>query len=123
NSGETVTLKQAALNALQTGLSGRLLTPGSTEYDQARTLWNGMIDRRPALIVRCLNAEDVARAVRLAAQHSLLLAVRGGGHNIAGNAVCDGGLMIDLSLMRSVRVDPFHRTAQVEPGATLGDFD
>jgi FAD/FMN-containing dehydrogenase len=122
-SGGTVTLQAAALQALQTGLSGRLLAPGSSEYDEARTIWNAMIDRRPALIVRCLSADDVALAVRFAAQHRLVLAVRGGGHNIAGNAVCDGGLMIDLSQMKAVRVDQGSRIARVEGGATLADFD
>jgi FAD/FMN-containing dehydrogenase len=121
--GETVTLHDAELMSFQAGLTGRLLAPGSGEYDQARTIWNGMIDRRPALIVRCLGADDVVKAVRLAAEHRLVLAVRGGGHNIAGNAVCDGGLMIDLSQMKAVRVDPGSRVARVEAGATLGDFD
>jgi FAD/FMN-containing dehydrogenase len=82
-----------------------------------------MIDRRPALVVRCAGAADVLRAVRFARDNDLLVGVRGGGHNIAGNAVCDGGLQIDLSLMKSVRVDPVARTARVEPGVTLGEFD
>src|SRR2546421_622307 len=103
--GSTVTLRESALKAFQTSLAGRVLTRDSAEYDEARTIWNAMIDRRPSIIVRCLNAEDVARAVRLAADHRLVLAVRSGGHNIAGNAVCDGGLMIDLSHMKTVLVD------------------
>src|ERR1043165_8905698 len=119
----TVTIKEAALKALQLKLNGRLLMPGSGEYDEARTIWNAMIDRRPALIIRCLSASDVAHAVRLAAEHRFVLAVRGGGHNIAGNAVCDGGLMIDLSQMKDVVVDPNQRIARVGGGATLGDFD
>jgi FAD/FMN-containing dehydrogenase len=82
-----------------------------------------MIDRHPGAVVRCRGAADIVAAVRFAREHGLLLAVRGGGHNIAGNAVCEGGLLIDLSLMRSVRVEPASRTARVEPGATLGDFD
>ena len=82
-----------------------------------------MIDRRPGAVVRCRGASDVMRAVRLAHDNGLLMAVRGGGHNISGNAVCEGGLLIDLSLMRSVRVDPKNRTARVEPGVTLGEFD
>ncbi len=122
-SGGTVTLNDAALKTLQIKLSGRLLTPASPGYDEARTIWNGMIDRRPALIVRCLHAEDVVQAVGLAAQRQLVLAVRGGGHNIAGNAVCDGGLMIDLSQMKAVQVDADRRTARVEAGATLADVD
>jgi FAD/FMN-containing dehydrogenase len=104
-------------------LTGSLLTPDSPGYDEARTIWNAMIDRRPGLIVRCATAEDVARAIRFARAHDLLVAVRGGGHNIAGNAVCDGGLMIDLSPMRAVRVDQAARTAVVGPGCTLGDVD
>lgn len=104
-------------------LTGSLLTPDSPGYDEARTIWNAMIDRRPGLIVRCATAEDVARAIRFARAHDLLVAVRGGGHNIAGNAVCDGGLMIDLSPMRTVRVDQAARTAVVGPGCTLGDVD
>jgi FAD/FMN-containing dehydrogenase len=123
DSGGTVTLKEHALKAFQMGLSGRLLSPGSTEYDDARTIWNSMIDRRPALIVRCLSEDDVAHAVQLAAQHRLVLAIRSGGHNIAGNAVCDGGLMIDLSQMKAVQVDQDKRMARVQAGATLADFD
>lgn len=116
-------LSDEQLSALQQGLRGRVATAGSEDYEQARTIWNAMIDRRPALAVRCAGAADVIRAVRFARDNDLLLAVRGGGHNIAGNAVCEGGLQIDLSLMKSVRVDPARRTARVEPGATLGDFD
>jgi FAD/FMN-containing dehydrogenase len=109
--------------AFQQGVRGRLATPGSEDYEQARTIWNAMIDRRPALVVRCVGAADVLRAVRFARDNDLLVGVRGGGHNIAGNAVCDGGLQIDLSLMKSVRVDPIARAARVEPGVTLGEFD
>ena len=84
---------------------------------------NGMIDRRPALIASCRGVADVINSVKFARKHELLVAVRGGGHNVAGNAVCDGGLMIDLSGMRSVRVDPMQRTARAEAGATWGEFD
>jgi FAD/FMN-containing dehydrogenase len=104
-------------------LSGTLLTPDSPGYDEARTIWNAMIDRRPGLIVQCADTRDVASAVRFARQHDLLVAVRGGGHNIAGNAVCDGGLVIDLSQMRSIHVDEAKRTARVGAGCTLGDVD
>jgi FAD/FMN-containing dehydrogenase len=104
-------------------LWGNVCLAEEAGYDEARTIWNAMIDRRPGAVVRCRGAADIIRAVRFAGEHGLLLAVRGGGHNIAGNAVCEGGLLIDLSPMRAVRVDPFHRTARVEPGATLGDFD
>ncbi len=114
---------EADLGLLAGELSGSVVRPGEPGYDEARTIWNAMIDRRPALIVRCRTAGDVRSAVRLARRHQLLVAVRGGGHNIAGNAVCDGGLMIDLSLMRAVEVLPDARIARVQPGATLGDVD
>jgi FAD/FMN-containing dehydrogenase len=123
NTSGSTTITEDALGEFRSAVRGRLLTPPSQEYDEARTIWNAMIDRRPALIVRCMGAADVCQAVRLARAHNLVVAVRGGGHNIAGNAVCDGGLMIDLSQMRSVRVDPAKQIARVEPGATLGDFD
>jgi FAD/FMN-containing dehydrogenase len=114
---------RAALETLRTGLRGDVLVPGDPAYEEARTIWNAMIDKRPALIVRCRGAADVAKAVSFAREHGLILAIRGGGHNIAGNAVCDGGMMIDLSLMKSVRVDEKTRRATVEAGATLGDVD
>ena len=109
--------------ALANELAGELLTPASAGYDEARTLWNAMIDRRPALIARCVHADDVAHAVRFAARNGLAVAVRGGGHNIAGSAVCDDGLVIDLGPMRAVAIDAAARTARVEPGCTLADFD
>lgn len=104
-------------------LRGQLLQPGDSSYDETRRIWNAMIDRRPAMIIRCAGAADVMRSVAFARDHDLLLAIRGGGHNIAGNALCDGGLMIDLSAMRSVRIDPDARRAFVEGGCTLADFD
>jgi len=113
----------AIVDEFASSLRGELLKPGATGYDEARTIWNAMIDRRPALIARCVGVADVRRAVDFARKHGLLTAVHGGGHNIAGNAVCDGGIMIDLSAMRSVRIDPEARLAHVGPGATLGDFD
>jgi len=121
--GQAWTPGPELLTSLRGELRGALCLPGEPGYDQARTIWNAMIDRRPAAIIRAAGAADVVRAVNLAREHKLLLAVRGGGHNIAGNAVCDGGLMIDLSPMKSVRVDPFKKTARVEPGVTLGEFD
>src|SRR5262245_5724713 len=121
--GTDLQLGAADIDRLRATLSGELLTAGAAGYDEARTIWNGMIDRRPALIARCRSAADVRAAVRFAAERQLLLAVRGGGHNIAGNAVCDGGLMIDLSPMKAVEVDPSTREARVGAGATLGDFD
>ncbi len=116
-------LDAATIKGLKETLRGELLTPGSPGYDQARTIWNAMIDKRPAIIVRCAGSADVIQAVNFARKHDLLIAVRGGGHNIAGNAVCDGGIMIDLSLMKSVRVNPKDKRAFVEPGATLANFD
>jgi FAD/FMN-containing dehydrogenase len=121
--GKNVSFSSGALDAFRAGLRGDLRLPGEAGYDEARTIWNAMIDKRPAAIVRAVGASDVIQTVGLAAEHGLLLSVRGGGHNIAGNAVCDGGLMLDLSRMGSVRVDPTARTARVEPGARLSDLD
>ena len=111
------------MTALRGKLRGTAALPGEDGYDAARTIWNAMIDRRPALVVRCEDAADIIEAVKFAREEKLLPSVRSGGHNIAGSAVCDGGLLIDLSLMKSVRADPQSGTARVEPGATLADFD
>jgi FAD/FMN-containing dehydrogenase len=111
------------LESLRAQLRGALCFPGEPGYEQARTLWNAMIDKHPAAVIRAAGTADVMRAVNVAREHRLVLAVRGGGHNIAGNAVCEGGLMLDLTPMKSVRVDPSVRTARVEPGVTLGEFD
>ncbi|MGA7489960.1 MAG: FAD-binding oxidoreductase [Xanthobacteraceae bacterium] len=119
----TKKISQDAVSALRGKVRGTVALPGEDGYEAARTIWNAMVDRRPGLVVRCLGAADVINAVKLAHDEKLLVAVRSGGHNIAGNAVCDGGLLIDLSLMRSVRVDAVSGTARVEPGATLADFD
>jgi FAD/FMN-containing dehydrogenase len=121
--GGKTTIGAAALEVLSAQLRGTVLKEGDPAYDDARSIWNAMIDRRPGLIVRCAGAADVIAAVNFARENRLLVAVRGGGHNIAGSAVCDGGLMIDLSSMKSVRVDPATRRAWVEPGATLADVD
>jgi FAD/FMN-containing dehydrogenase len=120
---EVGALDQDALQGFTAGLRGEALRPGDAAYDEARRVWNEMIDRHPGLIVRCSGAADVIDAVNFAREHDLRLAVRGGGHNVAGTAVCDGGLVIDLSGMRGVRVDPAGRTARVEGGATWGDLD
>jgi FAD/FMN-containing dehydrogenase len=114
---------EAAVEAFQSSLRGQLLRPESEGYDGTRRIWNAMIDKRPALIVRCAGAADVMRSVDFARDHGLLVSVRGGGHNVAGNAVCDGGLMIDLSAMRGVHVDPAERVARAEGGCTWRDFD
>lgn len=116
-------LKGAVVEAFQAGLRGVLLRPGAAGYDDARTIHNGMIDRRPALIARCAGAADVLACVRFARAHDVLVSVRGGGHGVAGAAVCEGGLMIDLSPMQSVHVDPQARTARADTGVTWGAFD
>jgi FAD/FMN-containing dehydrogenase len=108
---------------LRSKLRGEVLLARDPGFDAARTIWNAMIDRKPALIVRCAGVADVMRSSAFARSHELAVSVRGGGHNIAGSAVCDDGLMIDLSAMRSVRVNADTRRAYVEPGATLADFD
>src|SRR5687768_192478 len=105
------------------GFRGRLITAGHTDYDVARAVWNGAIDRRPRLIARCVGTADVVAAVRFARDHNLEIAIRGGGHNVAGTAVCDDGIVIDLSAMRAVRVDPAGRRAWVQGGALWGDVD
>lgn len=116
-------LQGSALEGLRRRLRGEVLALGEPGYEEAREIWNGMVDRRPAAIARCVSAEDVVQCVRFAREHGVLVAIRGGGHNIAGNALCDGGLVIDLSPMKRVEVDARARRATVEPGCTLGDFD
>jgi len=121
--GDPSAVPAEAVVGLQAALRGRLIHPGDADYDQTRTIWNAMIDKRPALIARCSGAADVMVAVNFVREHNVLASVRGGGHNIAGTALCDGGLLIDLSGMRAVHVDLRARIARVGPGATLGDFD
>jgi len=121
--GKDISLKTETIDKLKESLRGKVLTSESDQYNETRAIWNAMIDKRPALIVRCASAADVMRAVRFAGEHKLLVAVRGAGHNIAGNAVCDGGMMIDLLPMKSVRIDAKGMTARVEPGVTLGELD
>jgi len=121
--GDKKTLSEEQVTAFGSSLRGPLVKPGEDGYDEARTVWNAMIDRKPALVVRCAGTGDVIQAVKFAAEHSLRLAVKGAGHNIAGKGVCDDGLLIDLSLLRAVYVDEAAKTARVEPGATLGDLD
>lgn len=104
-------------------LRGTVLCPGDAGYDAARRVWNAMIDKRPAVIVRCAGAADVVTVVRFARDHGLEVAVRGGGHNVAGRSVPDGGLMVDLSPMKGMRVNPLRRTARAQPGLKLGEFD
>ena len=117
------TLADGQFDTLRGLIRGQLLQTGDAGYDEARAVWNAMIDRRPAVIVRCAGTADVRSALAYARDHRLRLAVRGGGHNIAGSALCDDGLVLDLSAMKSVQVDPQRRRAWVEGGATLRDFD
>jgi FAD/FMN-containing dehydrogenase len=116
-------MQNQVVDDFDAGIQGEVLRPGDGGYDAARRVWNGMIDRRPALIVRCAGSADAVAAVNLARERGLPLAVRGGGHNVAGSAVCDGGIVVDLSAMNGVRVDPERRTVRVEGGARLGDVD
>jgi FAD/FMN-containing dehydrogenase len=118
-----VPLDPEAIQGFVEGVRGAVLRPGDQGYDDARALWNGLIDRRPALIVECTGAADVVDAVNFAREQNLLLSVKGGGHNVAGNAVNDGGLVIDLSQMRGVHVDPSTQTVRAEGGATWGEAD
>lgn len=112
-----------AIAELRANLEGIVLSFGDKGYDEARSIWNAMIDRRPALIVRCVSPGDVAAAVGFAREHKLPLSVKSGGHGVAGKAVCDGGVMIDLSPMQAVDIDPLAKTARVQAGVTLGPFD
>jgi FAD/FMN-containing dehydrogenase len=121
--GRKILLPAADVEDFRAGLRGQLLLRDAAGYEDARKIFNGMFDRRPALIARCLGAADVVRAVRFARAHALLVAVRGGGHSLSGQSVCDDGLMVDLSLMRGVRVDPAGRLARAGGGALLGDLD
>jgi FAD/FMN-containing dehydrogenase len=116
-------MKQEVIDDFKSKLRGRVFQPDDAGYEAARQIWNAMIERRPAMIARCAGSADVMACVAFARDHDVPLAVRGGGHNIAGNALCDGGLVIDLSGMRSVRIDPDRRRAYVAGGATLADFD
>ena len=118
---ERVTRDQ--IDQLREHFQGDVVLPGDANYDEVRAIWNGMIDRRPAVIARCTSADDVVAAVNFARENNLLASVRGGGHNIAGSAVCDDGIMIDLSPMKEIHVDPSSHTATVEPGCTLADVD
>src|SRR5687768_7985480 len=105
------------------GFRGELIAADHAEYDTARAVWNGLVDRRPRVIARCSGAADAVAAVRFARDNDLEIAVRGGGHNVAGTAVCDDGIVVDLTGMRAVWVDPARRTARVQGGALWGDVD
>ena len=116
-------LKQDALNGLKIRLKGPLLLPGDAGFEESRTVWNAMIDRKPALAVRCLGVADVVACVRFAREHNLLLCIKGGGHNIAGLATADGALMLDMSLMRGVWVDPKEKITHAQTGCLIADVD
>ncbi|MFP3906637.1 MAG: FAD-binding oxidoreductase [Acidimicrobiales bacterium] len=122
-SGDAVALDDGAADDLAAALRGEVIREGDAGYDEARALWNGMLDRRPAMIVRCADTDDVSATVRFAVDHDLVFAVRGGGHNVAGTAGIDDGLVIDLSTMNEVVVDPEARTARAGGGATWADLD
>jgi FAD/FMN-containing dehydrogenase len=113
----------SVLEQFAASLRGQLVQPHDANYDEVRAVWNGMVDRRPALIARCETEDDVVVSVNFARAHDLLVSIRGGGHGVAGKSVCDDGLMIDMSLMNSVAVDPAAKTATVQAGALLGDLD
>jgi len=118
-----VTLPEDTIRKFKESLRGELILANEPGYDDARSVWNAMIDRRPALIARCLGLADVVTAVNFAREHGITLSVKGGGHNISGLAVCEGGLMLDMSRMRGVWVDPTTRTARAQSGCLLGDVD
>jgi FAD/FMN-containing dehydrogenase len=120
---ETRALPTTGLAPLREALHGRVIGPGDEGYDEARSIWNGMIDRRPACIARCAGVADVVAAVRFARERELLVAVRSGGHGVGGHAICDGGLVIDLSPMKGIRVDPLGRSARAEAGVLWGELD
>ena len=116
-------ITQAAVDGLRNDFGGQIILPGDLGYDGARTIFNAMIDRRPGVIAQCANANDVVRAIHFGRELGLEIAVRGGGHSVAGKALTDGGLVIDLRRMNAVSVDPQARTAIVAGGATMSDLD
>ena len=121
--GREIDLKQEALDGLKMRLRGPLSVPGDAGHEDSRAVWNAMIDRTPAVVVRCRGAADVIACVQFARDNDILLCIKGGGHNIAGLAVADGALMLDLSLMRGVWVDAAKRVAHAQAGCLLGDVD
>jgi FAD/FMN-containing dehydrogenase len=123
NDGHELELTQTMLDGLKLRLRGSIILPGDEGYDESRTVWNAMIDRYPSVVVRCLGSADVVACVQFAREHDILLCIKGGGHNIAGLAVADGALLLDLSLMRGVWVDAQRKTAYAQAGCLLGDVD
>src|SRR4029077_12807351 len=116
-------ISESAMQKFRESLRGQSFRLGEPGYDATRAVPNAMIDRRPALIARCAGAADVVACVKFAREHDLLLAVRGGGHSVAGKSVCEGGLVVDLSAMKGIRVDPVRRTVRAQTGLKLGEFD
>jgi FAD/FMN-containing dehydrogenase len=116
-------ITEEQITNLQGSISGSVIVPGDTHYDEARIIWNAMIDRKPGVIIQCSTTADVPPSIAFARKHNLEITIRGAGHNIAGNSISDGGLVIDFSNMKNVNVDTATSRATVEPGATLGDFD
>ena len=121
--GREIDLKQDTVDGLKTRLRGPLLVPGDAGYEESRTVWNAMIDRKPAAVARCLGIGDVIACVQFARANELLLCIKGGGHNIAGLATANGALMVDTSLMRGVWVDPDRKVAHAQAGCLIGDVD
>jgi FAD/FMN-containing dehydrogenase len=120
---DMINISKETTEKLKSKVKGPIILPSDSNYDEVREIWNAMIERRPALIVRCADANDVPHAISFARENELEISIRGAGHNIAGNALCDNGITIDFSQMRNVRVDAEKKRAYVEPGATLADFD
>jgi FAD/FMN-containing dehydrogenase len=120
---KTTVFEGSVVAGLRAQMRGELIQPGDETYDETRKVWNGMIDKKPALIARCASVDDVVASVNFARENGILLAVRGGGHNVAGTAIADGGLVVDLSPMKGVRVDPERHTVRAEGGVTIGELD
>lgn len=121
--GTSSVLDGSIVKEFKSGFRGELLTDADKDYDEVRVIWNGMHDKRPAVIARCTGVADVIAAVNFSRNNDLLVAVRGGGHNVAGSASCDGGIMIDLSLMKGIRVNAKERSVHAQGGVTWGDLD
>jgi FAD/FMN-containing dehydrogenase len=118
-----ILLDSGLIQNLRNDFHGELVTPSDSNYDSDRRVWNGMIDKRPGLIAKCSNTSDVVACVNFSRDHDVLVSVRGGGHNYAGKSVCNDGLVIDLSRMKKIRIDPKEQTADAETGLRLGEFD
>lgn len=121
--GQETAISTTAIDELTSSLRGKLIQPGEADYDEARKIHNAMVDKHPALIVQCTGVADIITSLNFARNNNLLFTVRGAGHNVAGSSVCDGGIVIDLSHMKGIRIDPSERTAQVEPGVTWGELN